>query len=107
MTINVQISIKDEQSAKQWRNTVEDINTDYKKALADAAETMVNMKDFADGTMVDEFVKYGDQLLNAAQVTFEAINTIASTVDTVVDKVNNFVSEAVGGIGKLVGKILK
>ena len=107
MTINVQISIKDEQSAKQWLNMVEDINTDYKKAMTDAAETMTNMKDFADGTLVDEFVKYGDKLMNAAQTTFEAISEISDTVNKVINTVNNFVSEAVGGIGKLVSKVLK
>ena len=76
MAGNVQIAIKDEQTAKQWLALVQDINTDYLKAMTDAGETMINMKDFAEGTLVDDFVKYGTDLCNAAQKTFDAIGTI-------------------------------
>ena len=106
MAGNVQIAIKDEQAAKDWLAMVQDINTDYQKAMTDAAETLINMKDFADGTMVDEFVKYGTNLLNAAQKTYEAIDSIADTVNKILSKVSNFVSDAVSGIGKLASKIL-
>jgi uncharacterized protein YgfB (UPF0149 family) len=103
---DLQISVKDEQTAKQWLAMVQDINTDYQKAMTDAAETMINMQDFADGTLVDEFVKYGTSLMNAAQVTFQAIDAIADTVNTILSKVSNFAKDAVSGIGKLVSKIL-
>lgn len=106
MAGNVQIAIKDEQAAKQWLAMVQDINTDYQKAMTDAAETIINMQDFADGTLVDDFVKYGNDLLNAAQTTFEAIDAIADTVNDILGKVGNFVSNAVSGIGKLASKIL-
>ena len=103
---DLQISIKDEQSAKEWLALVQDINTDYNKAMTDAAETLINMQDFADGTLVDDFVGYGNNLLNAAQTTFNAIDSIAETVTNILSKVSNFVEGAVGGIGKLVSKIL-
>lgn len=103
---DLQIAIKDEQTAKKWLEMVQDINTDYTKAMTDAAETMINMQEFADGTMVDEFVKYGNDLLNAAQKTFNAIDSIADTVNNILGKVSNFVSDAVSGISKLVGKVL-
>lgn len=106
MASNVQIAIKDEQTAKQWLAQVQDINTDYQKAMTDAAETLINMQDFAEGTLVDDFVKYGTDLMNAAQMTFNAIETIADTVNTILSTVSNFVEGTVGGIGKLVGKIL-
>ena len=106
MAGNVQIAVKDEQTAKQWLSMVQDINTDYLKAMTDAGETMINMKDFAEGTLVDDFVKYGTDLCNAAQQTFDAIGTIADTVNKILSVVGNFVEGAVGGIGKLVGKIL-
>lgn len=105
MAGNVQIAIKDEQTAKQWLALVRDINTDYNKAMTDAAETIINMKDFAEGTMVDDFVKYGNDLLSAAKTTFEAIDSIADTVNDILGKVSNFVGEAISGIGKLASKI--
>lgn len=103
---DVQIAIKDEQTAKQWLAMVQDINTDYQKAMTDAAETLINMQEFADGTLVDDFVKYGNDLMNAAQTTFTAISTIADTVNNILGKVTNFVEGAVGGIGKLVNAVL-
>ena len=106
MAGNVQIAIKDKQTAKQWLAMVEDINTDYLKAMTDAAETLVNMKDFADGTLVDEFVKYGDNLMKAAQQTFDGIKTIADSVTTILNTVEAFMENTVGGIGKLAMKIL-
>lgn len=106
MAGNLQIAIKDEQTAKQWLAMVQDINTDYRKAMTDASETMINMQDFAEGTMVDEFVKYGTDLLNAAETTFEAIDTIADTVNKILGAVGQFVSSAVSGIGKLASTIL-
>jgi len=103
---DVKISIKDEQSAREWLSMVQEINQDYHHAMADASQTMIDMKDFADGTMVDEFVKYGTDLLNAAETTFKAIDSIADTVNSVLSITKNFVDGALGGIGKLVGKIL-
>ena len=105
MAGNIQIAIKDEQTAKQWVAMVQDINTDYLKAMTDAGETLINMKDFADGTMVDEFVKYGTDLCNAAENTFKAIDSIAETVNKVLGFATNFLGDAVSGIGKLAGKI--
>ena len=98
---DLKISIKDEQSAKNWLALVEDINTDYHKAMTDAAETMVNMKDFADGTLVDEFAKYGTQLLNAAETTFNAISEISSLVNKILSFVRGFTDDVVDIVKKL------
>ena len=106
MADNVQIAIKDDQSARMWLAMVQDINTDYNKAMTDASETMINIQEFADGTMVDEFVKYGTDLMNAAQTTYAAIDSIADTVNTVLDKAGSFLTETLGGIGKLANLVL-
>lgn len=102
----LQISIKDEQSAKQWLTMVQEINSDYKVAMADASQCLIDMKDFADGTLVDDFVKFGTDLLNAGQKTFEAIDTIADTVNGILGFVKNFMGDAVGTIAKLATKTL-
>lgn len=103
---DVKVSIKDEQSARQWLAMVQEINQDYHQAMADAAETLIDMQEFADGTLVDDFVKFGTDLLNAAEQTYKAIDSIADTVNKVLSIAKNFVEGAVGGIGKLVGKVL-
>lgn len=106
MTANVQISIKDEQSARNWLAMVEGLNSDYQKAMHDAGQTLVDVQDFSDGTMVDELVKYGTDLMNAAETTFNAIAEISGTVNTVLGKVNDFVQNTLGGLGKLASAVL-
>ncbi|MBQ6825012.1 MAG: hypothetical protein IJP27_10185 [Clostridia bacterium] len=106
MAGNVQISIKDDQSAKQWLSMVQAINDDYYKAMQEASETLTSMQDFADGTLVDDFYEFGTNLLNAAEATSNAINEIADTVTNILGKVQNFLGEATGIIGSAVGKIL-
>ena len=106
MAGNVQISIKDEQSARQWLNLVQAINEDYYKAMQEASEALTDMQNFADGTLVDDFYEFGTNLLNAAESTFNAIDDIADTVNNILGKVQNFMGEAAGIIGSAVGKIL-
>lgn len=105
MAGQVQISIKDRESATAWLQTVEQINEDYRIAMKDAGDCLVNMQDFADGTLVDEFVKFGTDILNAAETTFNVINTIATTVNKILDTVTNFTENIVGNIGNAIGKI--
>ena len=103
---DVQVSVKDEQSAALWLEMVRNINTDYRTAMTDTLENMMNMKDFADGTLVDEIYKYGTDLLNAAEKTFNAIDEIADTVNTVMKEVGAFADLLTGDIGRLISSLL-
>jgi len=103
MAENVQISIKDEASANAWLNNVTLLNEDYRDAMTDAGQTLEDMGNFAEGTMVDEFVDLGSSILTAADATFQAINKIGETVKTVLEKTGSFVSDAIGVISKVAG----
>ena len=54
MAANTNISIKDEATAKQWLAMVQAINEDYFVAMKDAGDTLSDMQNFADGTLVDD-----------------------------------------------------
>ena len=105
MAGNVQIAIKDRQTAGQWLNMVLAINEDYHTAMKEAGETLTDMQNFADGTLVDDFVNFGTDLLNAAEATFKGIDAIADTVNSVLNAVENFTSNVVEGIGSAITKI--
>lgn len=105
MAENLQISIKDEQSAKSWLAMVQQINEDYRVAMKDAGDTLVDMQNAADGTLVDDFVNFGTDILNAAQSTFNTIDKIADTVTNILNKVSSFTQDVVSSIGSAVGKI--
>lgn len=102
MANDVQISIKDEASARAWLANVTLLNEDYHTAMQEAGQTLEDMENFAEGTVVDDFVDLGSKILNAAKSTYEAIGSIADTVNTVIEKTKDFVSEAAGVIGKVI-----
>ena len=96
--MTIQISIKDDASARQWLMMVEGINQDYHQAMKDAGDCLEHMQDFCDGTMVDEFVGFGNAMLTAADKTFDTIKLVADTVNTVLGKAKDFQDTVVSGI---------
>ena len=90
----MQISIGNEAAATAWLQEVRGINEEYKIAMEAAANTLESMNEFASGTLVDDIVSLGHDLLNAGQTIFSAIDEIADTVGNLVVKVGSFVDEA-------------
>ena len=106
MAENVQISVKDNESALEWLANITLLNEQYRDAMEEAGQTLEDMQNFADGTMVDEFVDLGSKVISAAKATFEAIDAIGTTVRTVLEKVGGFVESAknvIGNVAKLIG----
>ena len=101
MASGLQISVKDEESARKWLSMVEGINQDYFDAMKDAADCLNGMQEFCEGTLVDDFVKYADQLLTAANKTFSVIKEVATTVNSILSTVREFTEGVVGGISKI------
>ena len=101
----MQISVREPESAREWLKLVQGINEDYFQAMKDAGDALKDMQNFCEGTLVDEFVNYGTALCDAAQATFNAIETIANTVNSILDKVSNFTENVVGGIAGALGKV--
>lgn len=103
MASDVQIAIKDPESGLAWLNEVTLINEDYHDAMKEAGQTLEDMQDFADGTMVDEFVDCGSKIMTAADATFQAIDAIADTVHTFLDKTGGFISDTIGIVKTVAG----
>lgn len=100
MANDVRVSIKDKDMATSWLMSVVAINEDYHAAMKEAGETLTDMQNFADGTVVDDFVNVGNNLLVAAQETFNAVSSISDTVNTILGRVGDFVSNTLGVISK-------
>lgn len=96
-----QISIKDPQTARQWLGVVQKIDEDYREAMRDAANSLESMGEFMEGTAVDEFAAAGTNLLNAAQTTFEAMDKIADTVNSILSAASEFTENVVSGISSV------
>ena len=100
-----QVSIKDQESAMKWLMTVQALNEDYHQAMQEASDTLKTMGDFAEGNIVDDFVDFGTNLLNAAEATFKAIDSIADTVKNVLSTVDKFKEGVKDAFGAVVRKI--
>ncbi len=105
MAEGLQISIKDRDTAMSWLANITLINEDYHVAMKEATECIQNVNEFGEGTLIDELVQFGTDLLNAGETIFTAIDEIADTVTNVIDKVENFVGDAVSAIGSAIGNI--
>ena len=101
----MQISVREPEVAKEWLRLVQGINEDYFQAMKDAGDTLVDMQNFCEGTVVDDLVNYGTAILDAAQATFNAIDKIAETVTSILNSVSKFTEDVVGGITSALGKV--
>lgn len=102
---NLQIAVKDADTARQWLEMVQLINQDYHVAMQEAAEVLNDVQNFADGTLIDDLVNFGTELLNVSQVVFEGIDEIATTVTTIIGAVGNFLEEAKSAVSNAVSQI--
>jgi len=101
------INIKDEVTAKKWLAEVEEINADYHEAMKAAAECLKDMKDFGEGTMIDEFVGFADKMLTASEAIFKAVEQIAESVNEVIKHAKDLTSAVTDIIKQTANKILK
>ena len=103
MAGDVKISIKDPESGLAWLNTVTLINEDYHDAMKEAGQVLEDMQNFADGTLVDEFVNCGSKIITAADATFQAIDAIADTVHSFLDVTGDFIKDTVSVVKTVAG----
>ena len=101
-----QVSVKDPAMANQWLMAVVEINEAYHEVMAEAANDLQSIGEFAEGNVVDDLVNFGTDLLNAAEQTFTAINTIAETVKNVLSTVEKFKEGVKDAFGNVVSRIL-
>ena len=69
--------------------------------MKDAGDALVDMQQCMDGTLVDDYVKLGNSLLDAAKKTFDAMDSIADTVNSILSTIKNFTDAVLGTIGSV------
>ena len=92
---SAQISISDEVAARKWLGNIVIINEKYHEAMDRAAKALTEVKEFGDGTLVDELVNAGDKMLEASKSTFEAIGAISDTVSEFLKMTGGFIGDAI------------
>lgn len=105
MAENVVINVTDRDTAEAWLDIVKDINTDYNTAMINAGQSLDDIQNFADGTLVDEFVDLGSKITKAGKETFEAIRAIADTVSSFLGHIDTFKEAASSVIKGTVNKL--
>ena len=102
------INIISESEATAWRMLVEQANQQTHDLLQDVGETLKQVKDDADSTIVDEIYKYGCQVTESANKILEGMNELTKMVKGLLDAVSNVLDEGknvvksiINGIGKI------
>lgn len=91
----MQIAIKDRSEAQAWQNTADALNARAQEAVKRAAQIVQEIKDMADGTLIDELFELGGALSNGAARLFEAMNAILDVVNNLLNAIENFKNEAI------------
>ncbi len=100
------INLKSSEAAIAWRDAVMQTNEEYNRVMEDAARTIEEIKTFADGTLIDEFVGLSYNLMNVTKKIFQGMNKIYDMVSSVVSQftgMNNAISGAIKAAGKFLG----
>lgn len=100
-----QISIGSESDARAWLERVQEINQKYNVAMEGAGQTVQEMNQLAEGTLIDDYVNLGDSLITAAHEIFNGVEVIADTVTEVLGAVGNFIDDAKEALGNTLGAI--
>ncbi len=85
------IHMHDEASAKAWLAEVEALNDETK-------ETVKEIKEMADGSLIDELVVGGEKLMKAAEVLSGTMNEFTKLVNGIIGKAKEVLNDALKGV---------
>lgn len=101
----MKIAVKDRAEAESWKVDCEDLNRRAEEAVKKAAQIVKEIKEMADGTLIDELFELGGTLSSVAVKLFEAMNKILETVNSLlnaiedlIEKGKSFISDAAGAL---------
>lgn len=81
----MQIAMEGRESAEQWKKDAQALNDRTESLLNDVSELLKSVKDFSDGTLVDEIFDLGTNLVNATRTLMEGMNQIFNVVNGLLD----------------------
>lgn len=88
-----------------WQREVDQLNHETEQLLKDVGKALQDVQDGADSTIVDDIVKWGNQIVDGSGKIFEGMTQIFNVVSDLVNKVNEVLEKGKGIIGNIVKSI--
>jgi len=83
-------------AANEWKDRARVLNERTQRLLTDVSNTLKSVREFSEGSLVDEIVDLGDTLVTATTKLMQGMNGIFD----VVNKLLNFLEELITGSTK-------
>ena len=100
------IALQGRGDAKAWCQRAEGLNHRTEELLKKVGETLKSIEEFADGTIIDELVTFGNRVCTAATKVMEVMQQILNVVNDLLDKIGEFAENVVKTVADVAGKIL-
>lgn len=102
----MRIEMEGRQAADEWKRDAERLNQDTERLLNEVSNLLKSVKDFSEGTLVDEIYDLGTNLITATTKLMEGMNQIYDVIEGLLNflaqlftgssagtkEVNNFIS---------------
>ncbi len=99
------LNILSESEAKNWSNEVQRLNEETSDLLVKVGTALKEVQDDADSTVVDEIVKYGNQIVSGTRDILSGMNKLVEVVGGILGAVNKVLEEGKNIFKSVIGAI--
>ena len=82
------IAIRDEAAAKTWNSDIQTLNEETANLIKQVGETLKQVKEDADSSVVDDIFKWGSEMVESANGILQGMNQLVSSVAKALSLVN-------------------
>lgn len=100
------LNITDGEAAKSWNDDVKRLNEETKVLLDMVGKTLIEVKNDADSTIVDEIYKYGNQILENSGKVLEGMNGLFNIVHGLLSSLGSLLAKGIESVKNAVKKNL-
>jgi len=81
----MRIAIEGREAAEAWKREAQELNEETQTLLNEVSELLKSVRDFSEGTLVDEIVDLGSNLVTATTKLMEGMNMIFDVVNNLLN----------------------
>ena len=90
----MQIRMEGRDAAMNWKSRAEELNQRTERLLTDVSNLLKSVRDFSEGTLVDEIYDVGTTLVTTTTKLMEGMNKIYDVVNGLLNFFTNFITGA-------------
>jgi hypothetical protein len=94
------ITLQSEEKAQAWLQKCKENNKELQECIGEIAKLLEAAGQSAEGDVVNTFIQFSTRAKNAATGLFNAVSTVASTVNSLIDTYKGLSSGIIGAIGR-------